>query len=188
MTRRAVAAILVLATAVAGCAIRGRDDVDFGTNPLLPIISFEDRDLGGGLVAPIPVDWTTADPAFPRVFRPPANGALDRDVTLWWVDTACGGPCTARSATEWEEVVAAAEFAQFDDPGAFAEIRRREAAPGFALVEAENNFGVVAMNLARWEDGASEYLACRAAVPADQADLLTVFAAECQEVALSGGG
>lgn len=183
----AVAALLAaLSVLSVGCSVRDRSDAPAASAaPAAPAaVTFDIRDLGDGLTAPVPAGWTAPDPAFPRIFRPPADGELDWEVTLWWVDMECGDPCHERSSAGWEEAAEAGDFAQFEDEEAFAAIRRDETLPEGRLIEAENNFEVVVLTIARWVDGAPAYLACRASVPVEHAGLLAAFEQACLEVGM----
>ena len=184
--------LVALALLAAACSISGSDDTTTTTTaaPIpgegattttrAPLVDFELRDLGDGLVVGVPVGWTAPDPSFPRIFRPPEDSEFDRDVTLWWVEISCGGSCEARSSEEWQATVAAGEFVQFADLSAF-EILRDEQSENARLVLAENNFSVTALTIARWDDGASAYLACRASTKSEDAELLEDFEKVCRE-------
>lgn len=145
------------------------------TTVAAPDVAFEQRELADGIVAQVPVGWVEDD-GFTGLFRP--TEGLDPVRTQMWVTTTCGGACGARTAPEWAITVEEDQFAQFADTDAFVVLRNEELDDG-ALILAENNFELLALQTARWADGAGEFLSCQVSLPAEHRDLVPAFEAAC---------
>ena len=154
-------------------------------------LTFEVRVLKGELLpgAPdpdmeimvaIPAGWQPPSPDFLHIFSPPEDAGFDRLVTAMTVGASCGGGCGPQSGAEWAQRTESFEFAQFRDPGAFDLLREEELSDG-RLVLAVNNFGNVALFVARWADGEARYLYCRFTGTEETLELVPQFEAACRE-------
>ena len=128
----------------------------------------------------IPVGWETSNPNFPDIFTPPASAGFDPLLTAMSVGGSCAGGCGPQPASEWARRAEAMEFAQFRNQAAFEILREQELADG-RLVLAVNNFGVVAMTVARWKGGAEQYFYCRFSADEDDLELVPSFGAACAQ-------
>jgi hypothetical protein len=128
----------------------------------------------------IPVGWEASNPNFPDIFTPPADAGFDPSLTAIAVGGTCGGGCGPQPATEWAQRAEASEFAQFRDVSAFQIVRETELRDG-RLVLAVNNFGVVALTVARWKGGAERYFFCRFSADEDDINLVPDIGAACAQ-------
>ena len=128
----------------------------------------------------IPVGWEVSNPNFPDIFTPPIDAGFDPSLTAIAVGGTCGGGCGPQPATEWARRAEANEFAQFRDVSAFRIVQESELSDG-RLVLAVNNFGVVAMTVARWKGGAERYFFCRFSADEDDINLVPDFGAACAQ-------
>ena len=175
-------------------AITSGDDVEASADELPGTgggLVFRERTLQGeiapGVPDPdiqitvaIPVGWEATNPNFPDIFTPPAEAGFDPLLTAMSVGGTCAGGCGPQPAGEWARRAEANEFAQFRDESAFTIVEEQELSDG-RLVLAVNNFGVVAMTVARWKGGAEQYFFCRFSADEDDIGLVPGFGAACAQ-------
>ena len=180
------ATVVETPTVVVDDELQAAEPVDNGSG-----LVFQERTLQGeiapGLPDPSieitvanPVGWEASNPNFPDIFTPPANAGFDPLLTAIAVGGTCGGGCGPQPATEWAQRAEANEFAQFRDASAFQIVRETALNDG-RLVLAVNNFGVVAMTVARWKGGAERYFFCRFSADEDDINLVPDFGAACAQ-------